>query len=249
MLAMAIGPTIGAVPRTRVPRRPQQENHAAGRIGWLRAAVLGANDGLLSTASLLVGVAAAQVSRSVLLTTGIAAVVAGAASMAVGEYSSVSSQRDAELADLSLEREELETSPRSELVELQGIYVRRGLDPELAQAVAEQLTAHDALGSHARDELGLDPGALARPVQAAVTSAVSFSIGALVPLLCVVVAARGVRVPACIAVTLVSLGVLGAVGAGLGNAPRSKGARRVLIGGAVAMAVSFVLGRLVGAEV
>jgi VIT1/CCC1 family predicted Fe2+/Mn2+ transporter len=166
--------------------------------------VLGANDGLLSTASLLVGVAAAEVSRSVLLTTGIAALVAGAASMAVGEYSSVSSQRDAELADLSLEREELESSPRSELVELQGIYVRRGLDPELAHAVAEQLTAHDALGSHARDELGLDPGALARPVQAAVTSAVSFSIGALVPLLCVVVAGRGVRVPACVVVTLAS---------------------------------------------
>jgi VIT1/CCC1 family predicted Fe2+/Mn2+ transporter len=215
----------------------------------LRAAVLGANDGLLSTASLLVGVAAAEVSRSVLLTTGIAALVAGAASMAVGEYSSVSSQRDAELADLSLEREELETSPRSELVELQGIYVRRGLDPGLAHLVAEQLTAHDALGSHARDELGLDPGALARPVQAAVTSAVSFSIGALVPLLCVVVASRGVRVPACIIVTLLSLGALGAVGAGLGNASRVKGARRVLIGGAVAMAVSFVLGHLVGAAV
>ncbi len=211
--------------------------------------MLGANDGLLSTASLLVGVAAAEVSRSVLLTTGIAALVAGAASMAVGEYSSVSSQRDAEMADLSLEREELETSPRSELVELQGIYVRRGLDPGLAHQVAEQLTAHDALGSHARDELGLDPGALARPVQAAVTSAVSFSIGALVPLLCVVVASRGVRVPACIVVTLVSLGVLGAVGAGLGNASRVKGARRVLVGGAVAMAVSFVLGHLVGAAV
>ena len=218
-------------------------------MGWLRAAVLGANDGLLSTASLLVGVAAAEVSRSVLLTTGIAALVAGAASMAVGEYSSVSSQRDAELADLLLERQELETSPRSELVELQGIYVRRGLDPELARRVAEQLTAYDALGSHARDELGLDPGALARPVQAAVTSALSFSIGALLPLLCVVLAGRGARVPACVVVTLIGLGALGAVGAGLGNASRTKGARRVLIGGAAAMAVSFVLGHLVGATV
>jgi vacuolar iron transporter family protein len=249
MASIPNGPTIDNVPRTRVPRRPHPESHVAGRVGWLRAAVLGANDGLLSTASLLVGVAAAEVSRSVLLTTGIAALVAGAASMAVGEYSSVSSQRDAELADLLLERQELETSPRSELVELQGIYVRRGLDPDLAHRVAEQLTAYDALGSHARDELGLDPGALARPVQAAVTSALSFSIGALVPLLCVVLFGRALRVPACIVVTMIGLGALGAVGAGLGNASRAKGARRVLIGGAVAMAVSFVLGHVVGASV
>jgi vacuolar iron transporter family protein len=235
------------VVRTRVLRRPHQERHAVGRIGWLRAAVLGANDGLLSTASLLVGVAAADVSRSLLLTTGIAALVAGAASMAVGEYSSVSSQRDAELADLSLEREELATSPRSELAELQGIYVRRGLDPALAQAVAEQLTAHDALASHARDELGLDPTDLARPVQAAVTSAVSFSLGALVPLLCVIAAGRSARVPACVVVTLAALGVLGAVGAALGNASWARGAARVLIGGAAAMAITFVLGDIVGA--
>jgi VIT1/CCC1 family predicted Fe2+/Mn2+ transporter len=235
------------VVRTRVLRRPHQERHAVGRIGWLRAAVLGANDGLLSTASLLVGVAAADVTRSLLLTTGIAALVAGAASMAVGEYSSVSSQRDAELADLSLEQEELATSPRSELAELQGIYVRRGLDPALAQAVAEQLTAHDALASHARDELGLDPTDLARPVQAAVTSAISFSIGALVPLMCVIVAGRSARVPTCVAVTLAALGALGAVGAGLGNASWARGAARVLIGGAAAMAITFVLGDLVGA--
>jgi VIT1/CCC1 family predicted Fe2+/Mn2+ transporter len=235
------------VARTRVVRRPHQEQHAVGRIGWLRAAVLGANDGLLSTASLLVGVAAAQVSRSVLLTTGVAALVAGAASMAVGEYSSVSSQRDAELADLSREQEELATSPRSELAELQGIYIRRGLDPALAEAVAVQLTAHDALASHARDELGLDPSALARPVQAAATSAVSFSIGALVPLLCVVAAGRSLRVPACVVVTLVALGMLGAVGAWLGNASWARGAARVLVGGAAAMAVTFLLGDVVGA--
>jgi VIT1/CCC1 family predicted Fe2+/Mn2+ transporter len=209
--------------------------------------VLGANDGLLSTASLLVGVAAADITRSLLLTTGIAALVAGAASMAVGEYSSVSSQRDAELADLSLEQEELATSPRSELAELQGIYVRRGLDPALALAVAEQLTAHDALASHARDELGLDPTDLARPVQAAVTSALSFSVGALVPLLCVIAAGHSARVPVCIAVTLAALGVLGAVGAALGNASWARGAGRVLIGGAAAMAVTFVLGDFVGA--
>jgi VIT1/CCC1 family predicted Fe2+/Mn2+ transporter len=236
------------VPGTRVPRS-HREQHASGRIGWLRAAVLGANDGLLSTASLLIGVAAAEISRSVLLTTGVAALVAGAASMAVGEYSSVSSQRDAELADLSMEREELVTSPRSELVELQGIYMRRGLTPDVARVVAEQLTAHDALASHARDELGLDLDALARPLQAAVTSALSFSAGALVPLLCVVLAGVSLRIPICIAVTLVGLGSLGALGARLGNASPVRGARRVLIGGAAAMAVTYVLGNAVGAAI
>jgi vacuolar iron transporter family protein len=218
-------------------------------VGWLRAAVLGANDGLLSTASLLVGVAAAGVSRPILLTTGVAALVAGATSMAVGEYSSVSSQRDAERADLSTEQEELATRPRSELAELQGIYVRRGLSDELAGAVAEQLTAHDALASHARDELGLDPEELARPVQAAVTSAVSFSVGALVPILCAVLAGRSVRIVTCVVVTLAALAVLGAVGAELGNASRQRGALRVLIGGAVAMAVTTLIGRVVGANV
>jgi vacuolar iron transporter family protein len=236
------------VPRTRVPRL-HSERHASARVGWLRAAVLGANDGLLSTASLLVGVAAADVSRSLLLTTGVAALVAGATSMAVGEYSSVSSQRDAERADLSTEQQELQTAPRSELAELQGIYVRRGLSVDLAGQVAAELTAHDALGSHARDELGLDPEELARPVQAAVTSAVSFSIGALVPILCVVLAGRSLRIVTCVVITLVALAVLGAVGAGLGNASRQRGALRVLVGGSVAMAVTVVVGRVVGSNV
>jgi VIT1/CCC1 family predicted Fe2+/Mn2+ transporter len=215
----------------------------------LRAAVLGANDGLLSTASLLVGVAAAGVSRSLLLTTGVAALVAGATSMAVGEYSSVSSQRDAEKADLSTEREELATAPRGELAELQGIYIRRGLSVDLAGQVAQQLTAHDALASHARDELGLDPEELARPVQAAVTSAVSFSVGALVPILCAVAAGRSLRIVTCVVVTLVALAVLGAIGAELGNASRLRGSLRVLIGGAIAMAVTIAVGRLVGSNV
>jgi vacuolar iron transporter family protein len=215
----------------------------------LRAAVLGANDGLLSTASLLVGVAAAGVSRSLLLTTGVAALVAGATSMAVGEYSSVSSQRDAEQADLSTEREELATAPRSELTELQGIYIRRGLSVDLAGQVAQQLTAHDALASHARDELGLDPEELARPVQAAVTSAVSFSVGALVPILCAVAAGRSLRIVMCVVVTLVALAVLGAIGAELGNASRQRGALRVLVGGAIAMAVTIAVGRLIGSNV
>jgi vacuolar iron transporter family protein len=239
---------MARVPRTRVPRL-HRERHATTRVGWLRAAVLGANDGLLSTASLLVGVAAAGVSRSVLLTTGVAALVAGATSMAVGEYSSVSSQRDAEVADLSTEREELETAPRSELAELQGIYVRRGLSVDLAGQVAAELTAHDALGSHARDELGLNPEELARPVQAAVTSAVSFSIGALIPILCAVLAGRSLRIVTCVVITLIALAVLGAVGAELGNASRRRGALRVLIGGAIAMAVTSLVGRVVGSSV
>jgi VIT1/CCC1 family predicted Fe2+/Mn2+ transporter len=226
-----------------------RERHASQRVGWLRAAVLGANDGLLSTASLLVGVAAAGEGRSVLLTTGVAALVAGATSMAVGEYSSVSSQRDAEQADLSTERQELATTPRSELAELQAIYMRRGLSVDLAGEVAEQLTAHDALGSHARDELGLDPEGLARPVQAAVTSALSFSLGAVVPLLCTVLAGRSARIATCVVVTLAALAGLGALGAELGNASRQRGALRVLIGGAVAMAVTIVIGRIVGANV
>jgi len=211
--------------------------------------VLGANDGLLSTASLLVGVAAAGESRSVILTTGVAALMAGATSMAVGEYSSVSSQRDAEEADLSTEREELQTTPRTELAELQGIYMRRGLSVDLAGQVAAELTAHDALGSHARDELGLDPDDLARPVQAAVTSAISFSVGAILPIICVVLAGRSLRIVTCVVITLISLALLGAAGAELGNASRWRGAVRVLVGGAIAMAVTIVVGRLVGANV
>jgi VIT1/CCC1 family predicted Fe2+/Mn2+ transporter len=208
--------------------------------------VLGANDGLLSTAGLLIGVAAADVSRSVLIATGLAAVLAGAGSMAVGEYSSVSSQRDAEEADLAKERLELATSPRSELAELTTIYERRGLSPGLASEVATELMAHDALGSHARDELGLDPQELARPVQAAVVSALSFAAGALLPLLMVVLMVRGFRIPATVLITLIGLGVLGAVGAQLGGAPKGRAALRVLIGGAVAMAVTWTVGHAVG---
>jgi VIT1/CCC1 family predicted Fe2+/Mn2+ transporter len=237
------------VPHTRVPRRVHRESHATGRTSWLRAAILGANDGLLSTASLLVGVAAADVSHSVLLATGVAALLAGAASMAVGEYSSVSSQRDAERADLDKEREELETTPRGELAELQGIYIRRGLTPDLARTVAEQLTEHDALTSHARDELGLDPENLSRPAQAAITSAVSFAAGAIVPLLVVLLWPRSGRVAACIVVTLVALGVLGAIGAELGGASRRIASARVLIGGAVAMAITTAVGRIIGVNV
>lgn len=219
------------------------EDHAGHRASWLRAGVLGANDGLLSTASLLVGVASASAGRPVLLATGFASLVAGAGSMAIGEYSSVSSQRDAERADLDTEAAELESMPRAELAELTTIYERRGLPHPLAHEVAEVLTAHDALTAHARDELGLDPDDLARPLEAAVTSAVSFSLGALLPILVVLAVAGGLRVPAVVVSTLVGLGVLGAVGGRLGGAPPLRPAVRVLLGGAAAMAVAALVGQ------
>ena len=225
------------------------EEHAGHRAAWLRAGVLGANDGLLSTASLLVGVASASGSRSVLLTAGVAAVVAGAGSMAIGEYSSVSSQRDAEMADLATEALELETMPRAELAELTTIYEHRGLSRPLAREVAEALTELDALTAHARDELGLDPDELARPLEAALTSAVSFTFGALVPLLVVLAATAGTRVPLVMVSTLVGLGGLGALGAWLGGAPMTRPALRVLLGGAAAMAVSALIGQAFDAVV
>jgi VIT1/CCC1 family predicted Fe2+/Mn2+ transporter len=224
--------------------RHHHEEHAGHRASWLRAGVLGANDGLLSTASLLVGVAAASAGRSVLLATGVASLVAGAGSMAIGEYSSVSSQRDAERADLDTEAVELETMPRAELAELATIYEHRGLPRPLARQVAEALTEHDAFTAHARDELGLDPDDLARPLEAAMVSAVSFSMGAVVPLLVVLAVSSGFRVLAVVAAALLGLATLGAVGARLGGAPPLRPALRVLVGGAAAMAVASLVGRL-----
>ncbi len=233
---------MSAGSRRRASRHP--ERHRSGRAGWLRAGVLGANDGLLSTAGLLVGVAAADSSTSVLAATGVASIIAGAASMGVGEYSSVSSQRDAEEADLAVERVELVETPEAELRELAGIYRERGLDPALAHEVAEELTAHDALQAHARDELGLDPDDLARPVQAAVTSTVSFVLGALVPLAVALLASRAVRVPAIVVLTLVGMGLLGATGARLGGAAPVRPALRVVVGGAAAMTLTWCIGSL-----
>jgi VIT1/CCC1 family predicted Fe2+/Mn2+ transporter len=238
---------MDGAPRSVTHRRTSRrhgEPHASARSGWLRAGVLGANDGLLSTAGLLVGVASASASSSVLLATGVASIVAGAGSMAVGEYSSVSSQRDAERADLRREAEELRDMPNAELRELTGIYERRGLDRELARTVAEALMAEDALAAHARDELGLDPQSLARPVQAAVTSAVSFSLGALLPLGVVLLVTGGARVPALVAVTIVGLAALGVLGARLGHAPLVPAAFRVAIGGIAAMGLAAAVGRL-----
>ena len=237
-----LGPSLG---RSRRPggRSHHFEEHAGHRAAWLRAAVLGANDGLLSTASLLVGVAAASADRSMLMATGVAALVAGAGSMAIGEYSSVSSQRDAERADLETEAEELRTVPRAELAELTGIYQRRGLEPDLARQVAEALSEHDALTAHARDELGIDPDALARPLEASVVSAGSFSVGALIPIVVVLIVGASIRVPAVIISALIGLATLGAVGARLGGAPPLRPALRVLLGGAAAMAISWAVGQ------
>lgn len=222
------------------------EVHLSHRSNWLRAAVLGANDGIVSTASLVLGVAASGASSSAIVTAGIAGLAAGALSMAAGEYVSVSSQRDAEEADIRMEGRELARDPDGELRELAGIYERRGLEPGLAGAVAMALTEHDALQAHARDELGLSDQRLARPFQAAWTSALSFSAGAVLPLLAIAVAPHALREGAIVLVTLVGLAVLGHLGARLGGAPSARATARVVLWGAVAMAVTAGIGALVG---
>jgi VIT1/CCC1 family predicted Fe2+/Mn2+ transporter len=222
------------------------ERHRNQHIGWLRAAVLGANDGIVSTASLVVGVAAAQASAGAVLTAGVAGLVAGALSMAAGEYVSVSSQADTEQADLARERAELAADPEHEHRELQAIYVKRGLEPALASQVAAQLMAKDALGSHARDELGIVEALAARPVQAAVTSAASFAAGAALPLAVVLLAPRGQLVAAVTATSLLFLAVLGAVAARTGGASQAKGALRVTLWGVLAMAATAAVGALFG---
>jgi VIT1/CCC1 family predicted Fe2+/Mn2+ transporter len=222
------------------------EVHLSHRSNWLRAAVLGANDGILSTASLVLGVAASGASGTAIVTAGVAGLVAGALSMAAGEYVSVSSQRDAEQADLRLEQRELSRDPSGELSELAGIYERRGLAPALARDVALALSRRGALEAHARDELGLDEARLARPFQAAWTSALSFSSGAALPLVAVAVTPASARVAATVVVTLVALALLGDLGARLGGAPRRRATLRVVAWGAVAMAVTAGIGAVVG---
>lgn len=225
------------------------ERHRTEHIGWLRAAVLGANDGLISTSSLVVGVAAAQTERAPVLLAAVAGLVAGALSMAAGEYVSVSSQSDTEQADLARERTELATMPEHELAELTGIYVNRGLTPELAAQVAVQLTAQDALGAHARDELGLHELTRARPIQAALSSAAAFAVGAAPPLLLVLAIPLAQLTPVVMGVSLVLLVALGALAARLGGAPVFRGAVRVAFWGAVAMAATSLVGRLFGTAV
>jgi VIT1/CCC1 family predicted Fe2+/Mn2+ transporter len=227
----------------------QPEKHRTERIGWLRAAVLGANDGIVSTASLIVGVAAAAAARHEILVAGVAGLVAGALSMAAGEYVSVSSQADTEHADLELEKRELAASPQSEEDELSGIYIRRGLPQELARTVARQLMAKDALAAHARDELGLSEELAARPLQAALTSGATFAIGAGLPIITVVVAPAGALLLAVSIVSLLCLTGLGLVAAVVGGAPVLRGAGRVVFWGALAMASTAGVGLLFGTRI
>lgn len=226
--------------RTSLP----DERHRSRHIGWLRAAVLGANDGIVSTASLIVGVAAAHSSAHAILVTGASGLVAGAMSMAAGEYVSVSSQADMERADLRLERRELKAHPQAEHTELASIYVGRGLDPGLAQKVATQLMAHDALGAHARDELGMAETTTPRPRQAALASAASFAVGAALPLLMILVTPRHAVIIGVSLASLAFLALLGGVAAARGGASLWKGAARVTFWGALAMGVTAGIGTL-----
>ncbi|WP_227983958.1 VIT1/CCC1 transporter family protein [Nocardia spumae] len=224
------------------------ESHGAGlsvRLNWLRAGVLGANDGIVSVAGIVIGVAAATTSTPAIMTAGVAGLAAGAVSMALGEYVSVSTQRDSERAVLAAERRELATDPDGELAELAAIYEAKGLSPATAARVARELTAKDAFAAHAEAELGIDPTELTNPWHAALSSALSFTAGALLPLLAMLVPAA-IRVPVTATAVLLALAATGAVGARLGQAPVRRAAIRVLAGGAVAMATTYLVGHLVG---
>lgn len=229
-----------------MPRTPHDERHLVHRIGWLRAAVLGANDGMVSTASLIVGVAAAGTGRAEVLVAGLAGLVAGAMSMAAGEYVSVSSQADTEAADVARERAELTAAPQAEEAELAAIYVKRGVEAGLARQVARQLMAKDALSAHLRDELGISEVVAAAPVQAALVSAATFAVGAAAPLGVAALAPAAQILPWVVGVSLLGLSVLGWLGAAAGGAGRWRGAVRVLVWGALAMAATATVGRLFG---
>ncbi|HEX7479170.1 MAG TPA: VIT family protein [Polyangiales bacterium] len=229
--------------------RAHPEAHRGERTGWLRAAVLGADDAIVSTASLMIGVSASAASKEATLLAGVAGLVAGAMSMAVGEYVSVSSQRDVEQADIEREKAELAADPLAEQHELAKIYEQRGLDQELAAKVAQQLSAGDRLGAHMRDELGIAQDSLARPLQAAWISAASFAAFALVPIAALLVAPPSLRMAAVGLVSLASLGALGALGGQLGGAPRGRAALRVTLGGALAMLATALIGRLFGVAI
>jgi vacuolar iron transporter family protein len=234
-----------------VNRRPirQREEHRSGRSGWLRAAVLGSDDAIVSTASLMIGVAAASASKQAILVAGVAGLVAGSMSMAVGEYVSVSAQRDSEQADIELEQQELADEPRAELNELAMIYEKRGLEKDLALKVAQELSARDRLGTHMRDELGIETKFLARPLQAAWISATSFASFATVPIAALLLASPSQGILAISGLSLVSLAALGAFGGHLGGAPRGRAVLRVTIGGGLAMAVTAVIGRVLGVSI
>jgi vacuolar iron transporter family protein len=228
---------------------PHGEPHKSDRSPWLRAAVLGSDDAIVSTAALMIGVAASSATKQAVFVAGIAGLVAGAMSMAVGEFVSVSSQRDAEKADIEQEKRELASDPNAELNELAGIYRKRGLDKDLAMKVAEQLSAHDRLGAHLRDELSIDPKELSRPLLAAFVSAVSFGTFALLPIFALLLAPANARIPVIAAASLTGLACLGALGGFLGGAPILRAALRVTIGGALAMTATALIGRLVSTSV
>lgn len=230
-------------------RERHAERHLSQRGGWLRAGVLGANDGVVSTAALVLGVGAASTATSTVLTAGVAGMVAGSLSMAVGEYVSVSAQRDAEQADIAKERHELATTPERELDELTHIYRQKGLSPELAREVAVELSKGDVLEVHLNEELGISTDDLARPVQAAVTSATAFAVGATVPLAAIAVTTAATRTWVTFLVAVLTLAALGAAAAGLGGAPQGRATWRVVAGGAAAMALTMVIGRAFGAAV
>jgi vacuolar iron transporter family protein len=229
-------------------RNQHRERHSTDRVGWLRAAVLGSNDAIISTSSLMVGVGASAASPRAILVSGIAGLVAGSMSMAVGEFVSVSSQRDAEQASIELEKRELSADPGSELEELTQIYVARGLDEELARRVAEALSRQNTLRAHLRDELGIEPGALANPFQAAWISALSFAVFAAVPIVAMLAAPDGYRTAVIATVSLIALCSLGALGAHLGRAPMARAAVRVVVGGALAMGLTAAIGTLFGVQ-
>ena len=243
---IAVAQKAGKRTRRRSPARRAGEGHLSHRSGWLRAAVLGANDGIVSTASLVLGVAASGASTGAVVTAGIAGLVAGALSMAAGEYVSVSSQRDAERADIAVETRELRDDPDGELRELAAIYEGRGLPPNLALEVADALSANGALEAHLRDELGLSDERMARPLQAAWASALSFSAGAAIPLLAIAFIRDGARGAACVVVTTLALASLGALGARLGGAPAGPATTRVVVWGLIAMGATAAIGALVG---
>ncbi|MFO0781536.1 MAG: VIT family protein [Candidatus Saccharimonadales bacterium] len=226
-----------------------QEEHKSHRGNWLRAAVLGANDGIVSTASIMLGVTAAQASSSTILTAGIAGLAAGALSMAAGEYVSVSSQKDSELADIDIERRSLAANPEAELEELTNIYIERGLKPKLAREVAQELHDHDAEAAHLRDELGIYDFGGANPLQASIASAVSFSLGAAVPIVAALIAPSHMESWTIVIFAIIALGISGATGAFLGGGNRLRAASRVLIGGSAAMAITYLIGHLVGLAV
>jgi vacuolar iron transporter family protein len=221
----------------------------SSKLNWLRAGVLGANDGIVSTAGIVVGVAAATVARGPILTAGIAGLVAGAVSMALGEYVSVSTQRDTEQALLSQERDELRDDPAAELNELAALYEAKGLATATARTVAEELTDHDAFAAHAEVELGIDPEELANPWQAALSSALSFTAGALLPLIAILAPPTSWRIPVTVVAVLLALVFTGAVSAGLGGAPRGRAVIRNVVGGGLALAITYVIGHLVGAAI